>query len=778
MSGRPVRALRTGVLAAALIGGLVVVPGVASGAQQPNSDSSRSTSWSGTDSRLPDQAVTTGDARVGAWRDAAGEQHVGKSYFTFDLARFTGTQLFTASIRTPERSANDCAKPRATEVWVVEPSAAITWAHPPREVSRAVGPGGTDECATPWISWNVLDAVKQAVAEGRPSLTVAVRVAEEFQDDVAYGRTHETYAVLNTTFNTPPAVPTNLVVDYRPCTGGTPYLSIGDRPQVSAAVSDPDGGYGLDGRLAFWPVDAPDRRVEVATSASGGLHGWFPEGMLQDGGTYAFAARAEDGFANSEWSAPCVFTVDRTGPANAPAVTSTVYRENGGPPGDGGDGVPGDFTFDAGGDQDVLEFEYDGIGIRGGRVAADRPGGSATVTVTPTTDGPVHIGVTGIDRAGNRSPGRSYRYWVRSTAPWVQLPWFEIGTPADVVFTATQEGATTFVYRVDDGAEQTLPVGADRTGRVTLAFPDPSEYQQELVVWTVDGSGFKSGITEDSFRVDQVRPWVDVDVWSGLVGQKRVFTVTPDRTGVVSYAYRIGEEPEVSAPAAADGTLTFEYTPVTAGWFDVRVASVNGAGFRSGWTEMSIESEAPAPTVTSAGYAEYRESGGPGVTGTFAFSSPRLPVVSYRYSFAGEAERTVTGVTAEVQWAPRAPGDFYLRVSGVTAAGVVTDEKSYNIRVGKLPPVVTSPQFPADGPSTAKAGQPIELVVTPSLPGSHEVLWAIASNPPQVAPVGPDGRAGFTFTSPWTGAFELTASSRTPDGIVSGGVTRRYDVGS
>ncbi|MFD9958646.1 hypothetical protein [Amycolatopsis sp. NPDC058986] len=467
--------------------------------------------------------------------------------------------------------------------------------------------------------------------------------------------------------------------------------------------------------------------------------------------------------------------------SKAPTVTSTVYRENGGPPGDGGQGLPGDFTFSADGDQNVVAFEYSGLGIRGGRVTADHPGGSATVTVTPAIDGPVSIEVTGVGSAGDRSPARSYRYWVRATAPAAQVPWFELGVSADIVFTATQEGAATFVYRIDGGAEQSLPVGQNRTGRVPLLFSQPGQESHKLVVWTVDATGIKSGVTDRAFYVNQVEPSVTVDAWSGLVDQKRVFTVEPNRNGVVSYVYRIGRGPEVPVPAAPDGSLTFEYTPSAKGTFDVRVASVNAAGVRSGWGESGFQADAPAPTVTSAEYpGGSPESGGPGVAGTFVLSSPRLPVVSYRYVFDGEAEQTIAASadsSASVRWTPRAPGYRSLRVRGVTASGVVTDETSFTFWVKALPPIVTSPQFPEGGPSTAKPGQPIEFIVTPALRGSHEVLWSIAFNPPQVVPVGPDGKATFTYTLPETfEAFELTVSSRTAEGYVSGPVTRTYHV--
>ncbi|NKE57730.1 PKD domain-containing protein [Lentzea sp. PSKA42] len=266
---------------------------------------------------------------------------------------------------------------------------------------------------------------------------------------------------------------------------------------------------------------------------------------------------------------------------------------------------------------------------------------------------------------------------------------------------------------------------------------------------------------------------MDVDPWDGLVGEKRTFTVTPNRTGVVSYVYKVGDEAEKQLPANADGSLTFEYTPTRKGDFIVRVASLNAAGVRSGWGETEILAEAPAPEVTSNDY-KYEPGGAPGQAGTFTFSSPRLPVVSYKYNFDDEPWQTTTGT--QVQWTPKKPGHHYLHVRGVTADGEETDERSYLFQVKPALPTVTSPQFPDGGPVTARPGEPIEFVVTPTLPGSHEVLWSISWGQTQVAPVGEDGKARFTHTVSSSSSFYLTVSSRTPDGVVSGTVERSYFV--
>lgn len=754
---------------------MVVVPGTANAVQPPSWANLSPAKWVTTDSKQPHKSITTGDARVGAWRDDRDKRHIGKSYFTFDISQFKGKQLFTASLRTPEKAANDCTKPRSTQLWLVKPLTKISWAHQPREIMN-IAPNPIEDCVAPRLNWNVVEPIKTALGQGKTEITFALRIAEQFQGKTEYGRTYDPAALLSTTFNTPPGTPTDLKLDIHSCNGTTPFVP-STQPRVTANVNDADGTYALEGRLAFWPVDAPEQRVEVQVLGAGGgsISGYFPAGMVKDGGTYAFAARTEDGHANSEWSAPCLFTADITAPAAAPAISSTTYRENGGPPGDGGEGLPGDFTFDAGGDKDVVAFEYDGIGIVPGRVVADAPGGKATVTVTPSTDGPLYIQARGIDRAGQRSPTKDYRYWVRTTAPGVQMPLFELGVPREIVFTATQDGATRFVYQLDGGAEQSLPVGADLKGRLALSFDEPGREQHSIKVWTVTGAGAKSGVEDRSFRVDQVRPWVETDPWDGVVNEKRTITVTPNRRGVVSYVYRIGEDPEKQLPAAQDGSLTFEYTPTTAGYVDVLVASINAAGVRSGWGDSGINAEAPAPTVTSAEYPEYRESGAPGLPGTFTFSSPLLPVVSYRYRFGNEPEQTTTG--SQFQWTPKKPGYHYLYVRGVTDNGIETNERSYSFQVKPLPPTVVSPQFPEGGPPTARPGEPVEFVVTPALPGSHEVLWGIASgNPTNVAPVGEDGKARFTYTP--AGSFQLTVSSRTPDGLDSGSITRTYQVPS
>ncbi|MCP2094624.1 MULTISPECIES: hypothetical protein [Actinosynnema] len=607
-------------------------------------------------------------------------------------------------------------------------------------------------------------------------------MAEEHQADPARSRVHGLAgSPLRGAYNHPPDTPTNLFVEHYGC-GAVPYITTG-RPVVSATTHDLDGGgvAGRTGQLAFWPVAEPERRVEVTLDDySGRLWGSFPEGMVQDGGTYAFAARSDDGLAKSAWSEPCEFTADLVGPGQAPKVSSTVFGENAGPPGDGAQNRPGDFTFDALGDEQIVTFEYSGTGIQGGRVEADRPGGRATVVVTPAESALNDLQVVGIDRVGRRSPSTLYRYWVRTTQPSATSPHFEIGAPTDVELTAELDDAVAFGYRIDGGAEKTLPVGPDRKGVITLAFPvpTPDNWWHTLEVWTTNAQGERSGVLRTSFPVFQVPPFISPAPWRGVVGEKRVITFEPNyRNNVVSYAYRIGDGPEQVVPAAPDGTATVEHTPTVKGTTRIRAVSVNSSGIRSGVGDGRLLSEAPAPTVTSATYPGGYDNGGPGVEGDFTLSSPQLPVASYRYSFNDGPEQTVPAGpdgTATIRWAPAKPDYSTLTVVGVTASGFVTDSRSHSFWVKKLPPTATSPQFPEGGTPTARVGEPVRFVVTPALPGSTEVLWRDhATGAVLAVPVGADGTAVFDHT-PSGRYFQLTFWTRKADGTVSGDLLKSY----
>ncbi|GAA4412308.1 hypothetical protein GCM10023148_05870 [Actinokineospora soli] len=724
-------------------------------------------SWLHTDSRTPHAAIATGDgARVGAWRDDAGQHHIGKAYFTFDLAPFSGTSVETARVRLPELAVTDCGAERATEVWAVAPERPITWADQPVEQVELPGPATAGGCVDEFLTWDAVDVVRQAVAEGRSSVTLAVRVSEEHQGDVRHGRVHRTNPRLSITYNTPPSTPTRLLVGSGavPCAEG---LVLGDdQPLAAASLSDPDGEYGLTARFAFWSVDDPATRVEHTHTVVGGqATSSFPRGMVQHGGTYAFAVRGEDGRAVSEWSRPCSFRSDRVAPDKAPTVTSPVYRRNGGPPGDGGQGVPGEFTFTANGVADVVAFEYDGIGVDHGRVAADRPGGSATVSITPTSDGPVHLFVRGVDAAGLRSPSATYDFWVKTTAPWVQTPYMpELNRPFTVVFEATQEGATTFHYRVDGGAEQTVPVEADGTNRVTMTPTDPTKERYAFTVWTTTADGARSGVTAKDVYVHFAAPWIWADPWYPVLGDTVELTFEPAARDVATYTYTVNGGDPIVVAADPDGYARVRHTADRLETFDVTVFSTSSDGIDSGTARESFPVRDGAPQVTSEDYRRGYVDGWPGKAGAFAFSSVVPDVVEYRYRFDAGAEQVVAAGPdgrASVVLTPTHPGRSTLVVRAVTRSGLVSGAGSYDFWVAGLPP-----ELDPSSTGTVHIGTPIAVRATAVLPGSTEFLYTISGGPTQVVPVDPDGTAVIDHVAP-AGTSFVRVWSRTAEGYRS-----------
>ncbi|MFC5290528.1 hypothetical protein ACFPM7_26035 [Actinokineospora guangxiensis] len=444
-------------------------------------------SWAQTDVRAPLSAVTSGSTvRIGAWGGSRGEFHLSKAYFTFDISAFAGATVSGASLVLPETAAADCAKPRATEVWWVTPTRPLSWAWQPRERVRLADPPTTSLCvAEP--RWDARAVVDRAVAEGRATLTVAVRIAAARQGDRAYGRTITTKPALIVDHNTAPPVPT--AVSLVNGSAGTPC---GDQPllfgrggmRAAARVSDPDGDW-ITSRFAFWPTADPSARVErVSGRTPGGpVQVDLPDEVLAEGVEYAFSVRAEDDLAASPWSPPCVFHFDRTAPEHAPAVTSTTYLENVSYPGTGGVGVAGVFTFTG---ADVARFLYD----NGSEAfqSVDAVDGSATVTLTPERDGPAYLRVIGVDAAGNRTEPTYYHYWVRDTRPVIEAPRGIYGTPFPVTFRASQEGAETAHYTID-GVTTSVPL-VDGTAGVELLIPAPPG--PVLTVWTTTSDGTAS----------------------------------------------------------------------------------------------------------------------------------------------------------------------------------------------------------------------------------------------------------------------------------------------
>ncbi|PZF96252.1 proprotein convertase P-domain-containing protein [Micromonospora deserti] len=369
-------------------------------------------------------------ARIGRVR---GDNTRWRSYFEMDTAAIAGKRIISAELRIYEWWAESCA-PQPVELWHIGSiSPTTTWGDATpfhRKAAEIASAKGFDEtCSHGQIGFDVKDLMVEA-ANGRwSSTTVALKARE---DDNSYGAKEFLYRpvpelglredvpvlAITAEYNTIPNRAADLKVNGAACTDAGLVVNTAT-PALSAAISDPDP-QNLRGVFRWWE-DTGGSPSEVASAATtlggpGTVSVTVPEDRpLRDGVSYVFGVTAEDERGDASDGRPwCRLTVDTSKPVAAPTVSSTEF------PPSPATGPPlytaGRFTFDAGGDPDVIGFKY-GIGKSPSAstyVAADAPGGTATVAYTAdtvsTTFTPVSVVTMGVDRAGNEGPKAEYRF--------------------------------------------------------------------------------------------------------------------------------------------------------------------------------------------------------------------------------------------------------------------------------------------------------------------------------------------------------------------------------
>jgi len=187
--------------------------------------------------------------------------------------------------------------------------------------------------------------------------------------------------------------------------------------------------------------DGQDLFVDVVPSSSF-AETTVPDGRLADGGIYTWRAWQGSAPDTGSYSVLCEFEVDSTAP-NTPTVSSSDY-----PAGvvSGGVGESGNFTFAPNGSTDVVRYGWS-LGDASGTV--DAPGGTATVTITPTRSGTAVLSVAAFDRAGNRSATPAVHQFV------IPSP-----TPPTGYWKLDETGGTAAVDSSESGRALTLAGGA------------------------------------------------------------------------------------------------------------------------------------------------------------------------------------------------------------------------------------------------------------------------------------------------------------------------------
>ncbi|PSL42614.1 hypothetical protein B0I31_1362 [Saccharothrix carnea] len=571
-----------------------------------------------TDSAAPHTAFpwTGRDAPLGASKPD-GRLHVSRVYLTFDVSALAGAGIGAATLYLRESTTADCAK-RAIEVWETKTATADpTWAHAPERKRWVDDVTSTGTCVG-YPSFDVAAVVRDAVSRGRSRITLEVTVPRQFERDVTYGRTLDGYhrATLSVQHNRAPSI-----VDQHRYNGGQACATTAPHPRLNqhfvvleALPADPDPGdrqvVGLTVDFALWPQDDPAARTEQRAPSTDPTRvaRWEVPATLfaADGRTYSWQARVTDGVDTSAWSEPCHFTVDTVNPP-APVVTSANYPLDGSTRAPVGE--PGVFTFDGGGNPDVAGFEWTWgefwtHGCTYGELnrlicpdrftgqntaRADRPGGTATVDLTPFGSGPVRLGVRAVDTAGRISEPVFVTVYVPSSHPEVSV----VGEPPrfnqDVTLKFTPHpdvAARTidFTYLLDGQEPRVVQAGPD--GTATVTFRADRERGHQVTVRSRSDNGWTSN--EASWWLN-FPPWPGVasevypsdDEPHGGAGVPGTFTFTPPPawSGVAAYRYSFDwMEPYTDVAAGPDGTATITWTPPAPGWYSLSVYAVRPDG--------------------------------------------------------------------------------------------------------------------------------------------------------------------------------------------------------
>lgn len=648
-----------------------------------------------TDSASPTKAFggPSGPFRVGAWVDGSGGSHVSRAYFSFDLSQFKGATINTATLVADEASANDCDKPRQIALWqTATPAGKITWNNAPAQ-QKKVFSGIKTAPACPWsfIEWDATAVIRQDLA-GTGIFTIEVSVPGNFAANPAFGRELNSLSVL-LEYDHAPDVPTGLAVDGRPC-AATPIFATSLRPRVTADLTDADGSQNqVSAEFQIWPVGLPDQTTtfdsDLALSPPTEAGTIVPDGVFTDGGKYVLRVRSNDGQLDSNWSSQCRVNVDVTGPTAAPTVTSTDYPEGTDFPGSGGPNVPGTFTFTANGDKSIVDFAY-GEGVSPTIVAANKPGGTATATFTPTRSGFIDLDVRGVDRAGNEGPVTSYAFMVKDTSPTVidANPGGAFRQPRTLTFSPNQDGVVTYFYELNGEGQQSVSADADGQAQVSVA-PDQGD-QNSLTVQSITADGILSGTATYFMFVDTTPTVTSAQYPStesgGGIGIRGAFTFSPAYSpGVISYTYSFDNGVSQTVAANANGKATVHFTPGTSGTHILVVTSLDTTGFVSDQQFYVFDVNSNQPTITSDVYQNFTPSGGPGVPGTFTFTAHQTGATAFVYQFGSDAPQNTAAVgadgTATVTFTPPAAGLDILTVTTTDAAGRSSDATSYGVDV-------------------------------------------------------------------------------------------------
>jgi RHS repeat-associated protein len=571
----------------------------------PGATATRS-SWAKVSSANPTTAYwnSTGTAQVGGTPTASNKY---RSIFNLNLGAtpVPGKYVNDADFHITQNYALYCES-HPVELRATGPStSSTTWNNQPAwnasqgSVNSLAGCDSAHPGAP--IEFDVTAHVRAAATDAWSNLSyglwtpdeAGLRSYKEFSNNPYVTISYTGYAVVTSKGTLPPTT----------CATGTsrPYVNT-KTPTLRVRVTDPEGAT-VRPEIEWDTLGGA--KIGSAQPLPGNYSGALfaaavPAGAFAEGGSYSWKARGFDSTVWGPWNSACEFTVDSIAPSAAPTVTSSTY-----PAGQwaGGAGTAGTFTFGAAGVTDVAAYEY-GLDTNPptDAVSPSATGGSASVSITPPTDGAHILYVRSRDRAGNLSPTVQYAFSVGSAA--VTSPKPGDTTAADLALTASAKPAATGVTyqwrRGDADAWVTIPAGD-----VTQAVGGGA------VTWPLAGSG--SSFAKLNWNI--AKTLNDAEAGDDpLVGPLQI-RVLPN-TGNASSAVAVTFDPNQSSAASAEvgpgsvnlltGNLTLSDTDVSVDSYgsDLTVsrsyntrraaATDSAAMFGPGWASGVLVEEANA----------------------------------------------------------------------------------------------------------------------------------------------------------------------------------------
>ncbi|MFR9779352.1 RHS repeat-associated core domain-containing protein, partial [Micromonospora sp. MS34] len=413
-----------------------------------------------------------------------------------------GNQVQAATLYLWEHHSYSCTA-RQWETWeTLYASTSTRWTSQPTWVKKlgytSSTKGYSSSCAAGWVNSSVTGAFADH-ASGATCCTVNVGLRSTSETDSLGWKKFNSMEgandpYVNLTYQSPPTVGSRATVPSTACVTGSnlPYINT-KTPQLRAQINDAEGS---QVKAEFEWVTGGGSHIGTAIVGPGASGSWLstsvPAGAFGEGGTYSWHVRGNDGLVDGAWSSYCAFIIDTTAPSAMPTISSTAY-----PAGQwaGAVGTAGSFTFGASGVSDVASYEY-GLNVNppNQTVNAAALGGTATVSITPTTDGPQTLYVRSKDRAGNTSAIQTYTFKVGSGA--VTAPKEGDITAAKTAITGIGQAAATGVTyqwrRGDADAWTDIPAGhvtvAAGGGAVTWPLPTSGGGAFPKLNWDVEAT--------------------------------------------------------------------------------------------------------------------------------------------------------------------------------------------------------------------------------------------------------------------------------------------------